>query len=117
MADKHDKHHILSDKMAISILITLLILTIITVAASRVDFGALNTVVAFAIATLKAVLVMLFFMGLKYDEIENKTYFYSSFIFLLIFVALTAADIFTRPAGWTEIKALTSRKFLLPLNL
>ncbi len=100
MSDNHDKHHILSDKMAVSVLIGLLVLTVVTVAVTRVDFGPLNTVVAFLVATIKAALVILFFMGLKYDEVENKAYFYSSFIFLIIFVALTAADVFTRPAGW-----------------
>lgn len=51
------------------IFFALMILTIVTVAASRQDMGkALNIIVALAIATVKASMVMMFFMHLKYEQ-------------------------------------------------
>lgn len=97
--DSHDKkhdHHILSDGVGRKIFVTLLIFTIITVAISRVNFGAFNFAIAMFIASCKALLVILYFMGLKYDDNENRTIFGSSFVFFAIFVALTACDVFTR---------------------
>lgn len=93
--DKHG-HHILSNSLGRKIFLSLLVLTIITVGASRINFGPFNFPIAMLIATIKALLVILFFMGLKYDDNENRTIFGSSFVFFAIFVALTACDIFTR---------------------
>lgn len=78
------------------VLVALLILTVVTVAISRVNLGHWNTPVAMLIATVKAFLVMLIFMGLKYDTAENNGTIYSAFIFLLIFVTLTWMDMFYR---------------------
>jgi cytochrome c oxidase subunit 4 len=49
------------------VLLGLLVLTVVTVAASRVDLGALNVWVAILIASCKSSLVLLFFMHLKYE--------------------------------------------------
>jgi caa(3)-type oxidase subunit IV len=76
--------------------VTLLILTAVTVWSSRFDLGVLNFPLAMFIATTKALLVCLFFMGLKYDHKENSVIFATSFLFLLIFVGFTASDIFFR---------------------
>jgi caa(3)-type oxidase subunit IV len=89
-------HHILSGSMASKVLGALLVLTIVTVAAARVDLGAFNFPVAMAIATVKALLVVLFFMGMKYDTADNRVIFGTSFIFVAIFMILTSADLFTR---------------------
>ncbi len=98
---KFDLHHILSKATSRNTLVTLLVLTIITVGASRIDLGqSLNFALAMFIATIKAMVVTLFFMGLKYDYKENRGIFYSAAFFVLAFIALTAQDIFTRRAGW-----------------
>ena len=52
----------------------------------------LLTVVAMAVATVKASLVVLFFMHLKYDEPFNGLIFVGTLIFLGIFIVLTMAD-------------------------
>jgi caa(3)-type oxidase subunit IV len=102
MDQKHDehKHHILSNKTSLMILICLLVFTLITVWASRNDFGPMNFPIAIFIASVKALLVVLFFMGLKYDENENRVIFFSSIFFVAVFFVLTAADVFTRNANW-----------------
>lgn len=77
---------------------TLLVLTVITVVAAYYDLGSgINILVAIFIATVKATLVCLYFMHLKYDNLTNRVAFVSSFVFLAIFVALTASDELARP--------------------
>lgn len=96
MSDQHHQHHILSKEMALKVWGALIVLTVVTVAVARVDLGALNFVVAMLVASVKAALVCLFFMGLKYDHKENAVIFSTSFIFLTIFMILTFGDLLTR---------------------
>ncbi len=97
-------HHILSGPTSRNVFLFLLGMTIITVLAAKIDLGASwNFALAMAIASAKALIVTLFFMGLKFDSKENRVFFYSSFIFVTIFIVQTAADIFTRPAGYKVV--------------
>jgi len=89
-------HHVSSAAMFRNVLITLLILTIITVAVSRFDFGGANMLIAMAIASVKASLVIAFFMHLKWDTAINKIVFLSSFLFLSLLFLFTLADQATR---------------------
>jgi cytochrome c oxidase subunit 4 len=98
MSENEHSHHIVSFETCVKIFGSLLFLTVITVAVSRVDLGPFNFSVAMLIATLKAALVVMFFMGLKYDSNENRAIFFSSFIFLFIFIFLTFSDLLFRPA-------------------
>lgn len=74
----------------------LIFMTVITVWTSYYDFGTMNIAVAMGIATTKAALVALFFMHLKYDNKVIIVTFISSFVFLGIFVGLTASDLLDR---------------------
>ncbi len=74
----------------------LIFLTVLTVAASYVDFGSANTVIAVLIATVKASLVALFFMHLRYDKPFNGFVFVMAFVFLGVFLMLTMDDLGTR---------------------
>lgn len=94
--DDH-KHHILDNKLSLKVFLGLLVLTFITVAASKIHLGGfMNFVLAMLIASVKAFMVVSFFMGLKYDNNENRTIFGSSLFFVAIFFTLTSADLFTR---------------------
>jgi cytochrome c oxidase subunit 4 len=89
--------HIMSSKLYYTIWIALLCLTVITAAVSFVDLGPLNTIVALVIATLKAVLVVLFFMHVKYtSEKLTKTVIVAAIFWLLLLLALSMADYTTR---------------------
>lgn len=90
------KPHVLPVKIYAGVWISLLVLTLITVKVSYLDFGVFNLVVAMGIASLKAILVVLFFMHLKYDEPFNVVVFVSSFAFLAVFFMLTLADTMER---------------------
>jgi cytochrome c oxidase subunit IV len=89
--------HIMSSKLYYAIWITLMCLTVITAAVSFVDLGRFNTVIALVIATFKALLVVLFFMHVKYtSEKLTKIVIVSAIFWLLLLLVLSMADYATR---------------------
>jgi cytochrome c oxidase subunit IV len=75
----------------------LLVLTAITVKAAFIDLGAFNPVVALLIATMKATLVVLYFMHVKgASEKLTGVVVVSGFFFLAILLSLSLADYMTR---------------------
>ena len=93
------KPHVLPLRTYLLVWIALLALTFVTVRVSYFDFGTWNLIVAMAVATVKASLVALFFMHLKYDEKFNGVIFLGSLAFLGIFFVLTLADTLHRGAS------------------
>ena len=92
-----DHHHGISHVASIKVLVgtggTLLFLTIVTVLATRIDFGAnINLAIAMAIAVIKASLVVLFFMHLKYDKLFHSVVFVSAILAASLFVGFTLMD-------------------------
>jgi cytochrome c oxidase subunit 4 len=71
----------------------LLVLTALTVAVSYVDLGNLNLYLALAIATLKASLVVLFFMHLFWDRPFNAMVFIGCLLFVSLFIGITLTDL------------------------
>ena len=91
--------HVLSSRLYYGIWVTLMILTVVTASVAFVDLGAFNTVVALLIATCKALLVVLFFMHVKYSsEKLTKMVIVSSLFWLLLLLVLSLADYSTRYA-------------------
>jgi cytochrome c oxidase subunit 4 len=89
--------HVSSLRSSLGVWITLLVFTGITVGAAFVNLGPFNTVVALSIATFKAVLVILFFMHVKYThEKLTPLVIVSAIFFLFILLALSMADYTTR---------------------
>jgi len=95
-AHGYGPHHVTSTKTFVNVLLALLFLTIITVAASRVDFGAANLLIAMLIASVKASLVIAIFMHVKWDTAINKVVFLGSFLFLSLLLIFTLTDQATR---------------------
>lgn len=92
----HNAHTVDSKKETrqhVITLATLLVLTLITVGASYIDFGAGNIVIALAIATVKASIVALFFMHLLHDKPVNGVIAVAGFLFLGIFLLFTLLDL------------------------
>jgi cytochrome c oxidase subunit 4 len=79
------------------VFMALMVGTVITVLAARVDLGWLNLPIAMLIATTKAMLVILFFMHLKDHPKLIKVTFAAAFFFFLILVAHTLSDYMSRP--------------------
>jgi len=89
--------HIMSSKLYYTIWIALLCLTVVTAAVSFVDLGRFNTVIALVIATVKALLVVLFFMHVKYtSEKLTKVVIVSAIFWLFLLLVLSMADYATR---------------------
>ena len=89
--------HVISSKLYYGIWITLLVLTVVTALVATVDLGPLNTIVALGIATFKALLVVLFFMHVKYtSEKLTKTVIVAAIFWLVLLLALSMADYTTR---------------------
>lgn len=74
--------HIVPYKVYVTVLSILIFLTIVTVWVSQYDFGTMNMVVAMGVASIKALLVALFFMHLKYEN--PLTWVYAAFPMLLL---------------------------------
>src|SRR5689334_10073029 len=117
--NKHHAHQVTPLKVYYLVWAALVVGTIVTVASSYIDFGgSLNILIAMVIATVKAMLVILFFMGLKYDGQENNVTFFSSFAFLSIFVGLTASDIFYRtPLEPVKVDASELAQSAAPIDI
>jgi cytochrome c oxidase subunit 4 len=96
-ANTHDNHddHILSHKTLLAVLGTLLFFTIVTILASKLDFGniAINTLLAVAIAAVKSTFVLLYFMHLKFEGPAIKWAFVITIIVLAIIIGFTFLDI------------------------
>lgn len=90
------KHFVVPLKYYIGTFVALLFLTFITVFIAQFHFGVFNLPIAMLVAVIKASLVIMIFMGLKWDKGFNLAAFLGSIIFLVIFFLLTFADIGTR---------------------
>jgi cytochrome c oxidase subunit 4 len=81
------------------ILACLCVGTVLTYFAATWDMGPLNPVVALTIACTKAVLVILFFMHVRYSDKLTKLTVVAGFFWLLILITLSLSDYITR--DWT----------------
>lgn len=79
-------------------LVALLVLTLITVGASYINFGSAsaNVVIALTVATIKASIVSLFFMHLLHDRPVNAVIALAGFLFLGIFLMFDFIDVGSR---------------------
>jgi cytochrome c oxidase subunit 4 len=96
-SEHHDDHHGIAHVAAIKVLVTtggtLLLLTLLTVLATKIDFGAnINLAVAMVIAVTKATLVVLFFMHLRYDRLFHSVIFVAALLAASLFVGFTLMD-------------------------
>lgn len=94
--DDHDEHgisHVATTKVLLGTGGALLMLTLVTVGATKVDFGPnVNLAIAMFIAVIKATLVVLFFMHLRYDKIFHSVIFVSAILAAALFVGFTLMD-------------------------
>jgi cytochrome c oxidase subunit 4 len=94
---EHEEHTTHSQGFYLAIGAGLLVLTATTVGAAFVNLGPFNPVIALLIATIKATLVVLFFMHVKgASERLTGAVVVSGFFFLAILISLSLADYMTR---------------------
>jgi cytochrome c oxidase subunit IV len=94
--------HVVSKKLYYVIFGALMILTILTVVVAQKDLGhGLNDIVAMTIAVTKALLVVLYFMHVRYSSRLTWVFVAAGFFWLGIMLVLTLSDYYTR--GWFSI--------------
>ncbi len=96
---EHADHHIIGPKTYIMVFATLLVFTGITVGAAFIDLGVLNPIVALAIACFKAVIVILFFMHVKYQSKLVKMTVGAGFFTFIVLITMTLTDYMSRAWG------------------
>jgi cytochrome c oxidase subunit IV len=98
-----DTQHKITPKTYYQIFGFLMLFTAITVAVAFVDLGPLNIAVAIGIAILKAVLVVLYFMHVRYSEQVIWIYIGSAVFCLLLLIAYLYGDFWTR--SWIHVSS------------
>ena len=96
-----DTQHHIGLRHYFSVFFALMFLTALTIWVAFQDFGFLNNVIAVGIAVLKASLVILYFMHVRYSSRLTKALLPVSIAFFLVLVAFVFADHWTR--GMLEI--------------
>tara|TARA_Y100001970_G_C13976386_1_gene720835 strand:+ start:163 stop:555 length:393 start_codon:yes stop_codon:yes gene_type:complete len=97
---QHNAHgvgHIVPYHVTILTCCALLFLTVVTVLSAKFDFGLLdlpefNITLAFIIAGIKATLVCLFFMHLRWDRSINSFMLFISIALVVLFIVIALMD-------------------------
>jgi cytochrome c oxidase subunit 4 len=96
MSDPHENTHIDSVGTYVKVLLALLVATAVTTAVARIDLGGFSIVVALGIASVKMVLVALFFMHLRHSTKLTRLVVLGGLLWLGILLLLTMTDFATR---------------------
>jgi cytochrome c oxidase subunit 4 len=98
--DVHDSmNHVVPPSIYLIVGSVLLVLTGVTVWVSFLNFGVFNPIIALFIACVKATIVVLFFMHVKYSSKLTKLTVFSGLFLFLVLIGLTLADYSTRAWG------------------
>ena len=92
--------HVAPKSLYYTIFLALMVGTILTVVVAKYDLGPLNNIVMLTIACAKALLVILFFMHVRWGTRLTMVVAASGFFWLLILFSITMADYMSR--GWVE---------------
>ena len=93
--------HIVPRQLYYRIFAALLVLTGVTVGIAFVNLGPFNTFIALAIAVIKALLVIFFFMHVRYSSRLISVYVAAGFFWLALLLSLAMTDFLTR--GWLPV--------------
>ena len=98
------KQHISTIQTNLVVFGVLNVLLFATVGAAYLPLGELHFLIAMALATVKAVLIVLYFMHVKYSHRLTAVICAAAFLWLGIMIALTMTDYLSRsPGGWIDI--------------
>ncbi|MEE9391972.1 MAG: cytochrome C oxidase subunit IV family protein [Planctomycetota bacterium] len=104
--DDHGLSHISSLKTLFAVFALLLFFTAVTVGVSRFELGRWDLTIAMTIATVKAVIVSMYFMHLRYEKALNIVIFVSSILFAILFLGISALDATTYQDRIKEYRAV-----------
>jgi cytochrome c oxidase subunit IV len=98
-AEGEHEHHIVSPVVYMIVFGCLLVFTGLTVGASYIEMGVFNPIAAIAIACIKMILVVLFFMHVKYTTKLTKLTVAGGFFMFLVLISMTLSDYISRAWG------------------
>ena len=90
--------HVAPKSMYYAVFAALIVGTILTVLVARYDLGPFNNIVMLTVACAKALLVILFFMHVRWSSRLTWVVAGAGFFWLLILFTITMSDYLTR--GW-----------------
>jgi cytochrome c oxidase subunit 4 len=93
------EHHVVGPKVYLGILVLLLVLTAVTTGAAFINMGVFSPIVALAIACFKAVMVILFFMHIRYSSKVMMLTVGAGFFTFLVLITMTLCDYISRSWG------------------
>ena len=88
--------HVVSRRVYLAVAAALLVLLALTYAISHIDLGPFNIVVALVIAFVKMILVVLFFMEVRWSSRLTWIVAGAGLFWLVILIGLTLGDYLTR---------------------
>src|SRR5258706_5025231 len=102
---KADHVHVVPPKLLLTVYAILLVLTVITVKVTDIEMGNFNVWVALLVALIKASVVALYFMHLRWDSPFNAIILIAALSFVSIFIGVAVLDSreykvnYTKPGG------------------
>ncbi len=99
LEDDHTDHHIVGPKVYGLILLALMAMTALTTGIAFINLGVFSPIVAIGIACIKATLVILFFMHIKYSSRLMMLTVGAGFFTFLVLITMTLSDYMSRAWG------------------
>jgi cytochrome c oxidase subunit 4 len=91
-----EEKHITDFRVYILVLLGLLLLTLVTITVTWIDLSALTVLIALLIASVKAVIVLTYFMHLKFESTLFRALVAMVLAIYTLVIALTFADYIMR---------------------
>lgn len=92
------EHPVIPPKTYLLVFAALLALLALTVGLAYIDLGFFNLIAALTIASVKALLVILYFMHVRYSSDLAKIFAAAGFLWLFLLLGLTLTDYISRGA-------------------
>lgn len=112
--EHHGMGHVMPMPILIGVFVALIFFTVLTLLLNGVVPTALELPVAMLIATVKATLVVMYFMHVRYDKAFNAFVFLSSVVFFAIFVGAALVDTSENQDVKSEYELLNPRAAVEP---
>jgi cytochrome c oxidase subunit 4 len=90
------EHHVVPVRTYLTVFVVLMVLVAVTVSASFINLGIASVIIALGIATVKAGLIMLYFMHLRYSPKITWVFAGLGFFGLLIMILIAMGDYVAR---------------------
>jgi cytochrome c oxidase subunit 4 len=92
----YEHEHVTSPLAAIVVFVVLLVLLVLTVVAAEIRDHTIGIIVALTIAVVKAVLIVYFFMNIRFADVVTRFFVVSGFLWLALLLSIMMADYISR---------------------